>query len=420
MPLPAASPAGADPLALPLRRNRDFLLLTAAGAVSAIGGRVSRLALPILALGLTGSPAVAGLLAAAQQLPYLLFSLPAGVWVDRADRRRVLVACDLVSFALLLSVPLAYALGALSVAQLFAVVFLQGICAVLFAVAELAALPSVVARAQLAPARAVNQGVESAAEVLGPGLGGLVIGLGGGGVAGAALAYLVDALSYLASGGALLAVRRRLQAAERPAAAGGLWAALREGMAFLWQNRPLRFLMLLTASVNCLQAPLYLLTVVVAQGRLGLAAPQIGLVFGVAGGAAVLGAALAPTIYARLPLRAILVGSIAVWIGAIAVLALANGSVTLAIAWVLIHLCWPAYDVAVVTERLAATPDALHGRVISAFRTVSYGSEPAGMALGGLLVAATGATPLLLTIAGLHALCAMWALRGPLPPRARG
>lgn len=399
--------------AAPLWRNRDFMLLTAAGAVSAIGGRASRLALPILALGLTGSPAVAGLLAAAQQLPYLLFSLPAGVWVDRADRRRVLVACDLISCALLLSVPVAHALGALSVAQLFAVVFLQGICAVLFAVAELAALPSVVARAQLAPARAVGQGVESAAEVLGPGLGGLVIGLGGGGVAGAALAYLVDGASYLASGLAILGVRRPLQADGRPAA-GGLWAALREGMAFLWRSRPLRFLMLLTAGVNCLQAPLYLLTVLVAQDRLGLSAPQLGLVFGAAGGAAVLGAALAPAVYRRVPLRAILAGSILIWAGAIAALAMAEGVATLAVAWVLIHLCWPAYDVAVVTERLAATPDRLHGRVISAFRTVSYGSEPLGAALGGLLVASAGAAPLLLGVAALHGLCAAWALRGPL------
>jgi predicted MFS family arabinose efflux permease len=146
---------------------------------------------------------------------------------------------------------------------------------------------------------------------------------------------------------------------------------------------------------------------------LGLTARQIGLAFGIAGAAAVLGAALAPAIYARLPLRAILAGSICVWVGAIALLALADGMLPLTLAWVLIHLCWPAYDVAVVTERLAATPDHLHGRVISAFRTVSYGAEPPGVALGGIVLASVGATPLLLAIAGLHAACALWALRGP-------
>lgn len=400
----------------PLHRNRDFILLTVASVISSVGGRVSQLALPILALALTNSPALAGLLAAAQQIPYLLFSVPAGVWVDRADRKQVLVACDLLRFLLLASIPVAYAINALSVAQLFVVVFLQGVCTVLFAVAELAALPSVVARNQLAPARAVNQGVESAAEVLGPSLGGLVIGVGGGGIPGAALAYLVDGVSYLASGGALLAVRRKLQAAERPAG-GRLRDALAEGMAFLWRSQPLRFLMLLTASLNCLQAPLYLLTVIIAQDRLGLSAPQLGLAFGVAGAAAVLGAAIAPAIYHRMPLRAILAGSSVVWVAAIAILALADGMAALTLAWVLIHLCWPAYDVAVVTERLAATPDHLHGRVISAFRTVSYGVEPLGVALGGLLVAVTGATSLLLALSALHVLCAAWALRGTLPLR---
>jgi Na+/melibiose symporter-like transporter len=273
----------------------------------------------------------------------------------------------------------------------------------------LAALPSVVTRSQLAPARAVNQGVESAAEVLGPSLGGLVIGLGGGGVAGAAWAYLVDGCSYLVSGTALLGIRRKLQAAERPPA-GNLRAALREGLDFLWRNRKLRFLMLLTASLNFLQAPLYLFTVIIAQDRLGLSAPQLGLVFGIAGAAAVLGAALAPAAYARLPLGTILVGAIVVWVGALVVLARADSMAALIGAWVLIHLCWPAYDVAVVTERLAATPDELHGRVISAFRTVSYGVEPLGIALSGFLVAVTGAAPLLLAIAGLHALCAGWAV----------
>jgi MFS family permease len=392
----------------PLWRNRDFVLIAGAGAVSTIGARVSQLALPILALGLTGSPAVAGLLVAAQQLPYLLFSLPAGAWVDRADRKAVLVGSDLARFLLLASIPVAYALGALTVAQLFVVVFLQGVCTVLFAVAELAALPSIVERAQLARARAVSQGGDSAAEVLGPSLGGLLIGLGRTEVVGAALAYAVDALSYLLSGAALLAVRRRLSH-QRPAGRTSLLHDIRAGMGFLWGNHLLRFLMLLTASVNFLQAPLYLLTVLLAQQRLQLSAPQLGLVFGVAGAAAVLGAALAPAVYERAQLRAILVGSTVVWAGATLALALAGHVAALALGWVAIHLCWPVYDVAVVAYRLESTPDHLHGRVISAFRTVSYGAEPLGAALGGLLVVAVGVTPILLAVAGGLVVCARWA-----------
>jgi MFS family permease len=394
----------------PLRRNLDFGLLTGSAIVSTVGTKMSKLALPLLALGLTGSPAVAGLLAAAEQLPYLLFSLPAGAWIDRADRKLVMIGCDLLRFALLISIPIAYALQVLTIAQLFVVAFVQGICTVFFAVAELAALPSIVARPQLAQARAVSQGVESAAEVVGPSLGGFIIGLGRTDVAGATLAYLVDAISYLISGGALLGIRRRLQPAQRPAG-GSLLADMRDGLAFLWRTASLRFLMLLTASINFLQGPLYLLTVLVAQQRFGFSPAQLGLFFGLVGGAAVLGAALAPSIYARASLRTILAGSIAVWGAAAVGMAVANNPIMLLLSWICMSFCWPLYDVAVVTHRLEETPDHLHGRVISAFRTVSYGAEPLGVALGGLLVAGVGAGPLLGAIGALLGCCLIWALR---------
>jgi MFS family permease len=125
-----------------------------------------------LALGRTQSPAWAGFLGAAQQLPYLLFSLPAGAWVDRVPRKPLLVVCDLVRFTLLGSIPLAYTLGLLNMPQLLFVVFIVGICTVLFEVAELAALPQVVHAAQLARARSISAGIEASATVIGPSMGG--------------------------------------------------------------------------------------------------------------------------------------------------------------------------------------------------------------------------------------------------------
>jgi len=91
----------------PLWRNRDYVLMVAAGTISAIGTKISQIALPLLVLGLTQSPVWAGLLGAAQLLPYLLISLPAGVWVDRVNRKWLLVACDLIRGVLLISIPLA-------------------------------------------------------------------------------------------------------------------------------------------------------------------------------------------------------------------------------------------------------------------------------------------------------------------------
>lgn len=135
---------------LPLWSNRDYLAFVGGGVVSAVGSKVSQIALPLLVLGLTQSPTWASLLGAAQLLPYLLLSLAAGAWVDRVDRKQLLVACNMVRGALLATIPLAYFLEALTILQLFVVIFAVGVCTVLFEVADLAALPHVVRTAQLA------------------------------------------------------------------------------------------------------------------------------------------------------------------------------------------------------------------------------------------------------------------------------
>lgn len=373
--------------------NRDYMLIVTAGAISSVGTQISQIALPLLALSLTQSPAWAGLLGATQQLPYLLCSLPAGAWVDRVSRKQLLIVCDLVRFTLLGSIPLAYILGMLHLPQLLFVVFVVGICTVLFEVAELAALPQVVHSTQLARARSVSEGINATAKVIGPSMGGFLISLRISlrqtTVSGAVLAYLVDSLSYWLSACALLRVRRPLQHPQtktQPA----LRSALREGLRFLWHHPTLRALMIVTTIVNFLQAPLSLCVILVAQQRLDLSPAQIGLIFGAAGGAAVLSSLLAAWVYRPDRLRPIMLGSLVVWVLSALTLALATNSLTLTLGWALTQLVWPVYAVAVVSYRLAETPDQLQGRVISAFRALSYGAESVGLALGGLSIAVVG------------------------------
>jgi MFS family permease len=380
-------------LSSPLWRNRDYILMVAAGMISAVGTKVSQIALPLLVLGLTQSPMWAGLLGAAQLLPYLLISLPAGVWVDRVNRKRLLVSCDLIRGSLLISIPLAYYFGILGILQLFVVVFVVGICTVLFEVAELAALPHVVHGSQLAHARSLSEGIGATATVVGPSLGGLIVGLGRTTVSGSVIAYLVDSLSYLLSAVALLTVRRSLHVPHAQVHPR-LRDAMREGLRFLWRHPTLRPLMVLTTIVNFLQAPIALFVILVAQQRFALSPAQIGLLFGMAGGAAVLGSALAAWWYRVERLRLILVGSLIIWAISALTLAFAPGPLILAIGLALTYLAWPLYAVAIVSYRLSETPDHLQGRVISAFRTLSYGAEPLGLALGGLAV--TLASPSLL------------------------
>ncbi len=383
----------------PLWRNRDYILVVAAGTISAIGTKVSQIALPLLVLGLTQSPVWAGLLGAAQLLPYLFVSLPAGVWVDRVNRKRLLVTCDLIRGSLLITIPLTYYFGILSILQLLVVVFVGGICTVLFEVADLAALPHIVHRSQLAHARSLSEGIDATATVVGPSLGGFIVGLGRTTVSGSVLAYLVDSLSYIISAAALLTVRRSLQAPYTQAHPR-LRDAMREGLRFLWRHPTLRPLMVLTTIVNFLQAPISLFVILEAQRRFALSPAGIGLVFGMAGGAAVLGSALAAWWYRVERLRLILVGSLIVWALSALTLAFAPGPLILAIGMALTHLVWPMYAVALVSYRLSETPDHLQGRVISAFRTLSYGAEPLGLAVGGLAVT-IASPPLLFRVIGL-------------------
>jgi len=187
-----ASRANHRPAAL--WRNTAFLLLWSGDAISALGSQASQLALPLLALALTGSPAQAGYLGALRGAIYLLGGLPTGALVDRWHRRVVLVVADLLRAAAFASVALALALGRLAAAQLYAVVALDGLCFIAFGLAQ-------------------SQAADALARALGPLLGGALF------AASRALPFLADAASYALSAALILVIRTPLAAApsgERP------------------------------------------------------------------------------------------------------------------------------------------------------------------------------------------------------------
>ena len=156
-----------------------------------------------------------------------------------------------------------------------------------------------------------------------------------------------------------------------------------EGLRFLWQHRTLRMLMLLTSVVNFLQAPIVLFVILTTQGRFGLSPAQIGLLFGLAGLAALLGSFLAGRLYRMERLYAIVRVSLILWALSALIMAIAPNPIMLGLGLVLSQGVWPLYAVSIVSYRLAQTPNHLQGRVISSFRMLSYGAEPVGLALGG-------------------------------------
>ena len=170
-----------------LWRNRDFVLLWAGQAISSIGSQVSAFALPLLVLALTNSPAQAGLLTALQRAPYLLFSLPVGALIDRWNRKRIMLLADALRCLVYALVPAALFFAHLTLPLLAVVAVLSGAAYVFFDIADGSSFPRIVTPAQLPNASALMEGTLSAADLLGPGIGGFIIGLASSVISGAAL-----------------------------------------------------------------------------------------------------------------------------------------------------------------------------------------------------------------------------------------
>src|SRR5690348_8525658 len=226
-----------------LWRNRDYRLLTSGQAVSALGTNISQLAFPLFMLLFTGSAAQAGFAGALRALPYFLFGLPAGALIDRWDRKRVMIACDIGRALSLASIPIAYMGGWLTIPQLYTTAFIEGTLYVFFDLAEAAALPRVVAREDLPQATAQSATVSSFAQLLGSPLGGLLFSIA------RTLPFVTDAISYGISALTLTLMRTRFQE-KREAPGQTLWARIGEGLAWLRQHPNLRMLAFLTGGVN--------------------------------------------------------------------------------------------------------------------------------------------------------------------------
>src|SRR5262245_35287203 len=212
-----------------LWRHRDFLKLWSAETISAFGSTIDDIAFPLVAiLVLDASAFEVATLAVFSFLPFILFTLPAGVWVDRLPRRPILIVGDFGRAALYASVPIAYAADVLTLWQLYAVAFLVGAFQVFFDVAYQSYLPSLVERAQIIEGNSKLQVSQSAAQLGGPGIGGVLVQL-----LTAPYAVLLDALSFVASGVFILGIRKDEPRPERPSVhepRPSMRSELREGL----------------------------------------------------------------------------------------------------------------------------------------------------------------------------------------------
>src|SRR5215472_10899277 len=210
-----------------LWHNRNFLLLCNGQLISSIGTGVSHLAFPLLSLALSGSPAYAGLVAALNQVPYFLLTLPAGILVDRWDRKSVMLVCEVGRALNLLGISLLFAFAHPSALHLGVVSFVDGIFFVFFDLAGTSCLPSVVEPGQLAPATSLSMTTDGVTSLVGAPLGGLLYSVG------RTFPFVADAFSYVVSACSLLLIKVSFQQ-ERAKAPGSLLRELMHGLKWLW------------------------------------------------------------------------------------------------------------------------------------------------------------------------------------------
>ncbi|MBK9362012.1 MAG: MFS transporter [Rubrivivax sp.] len=393
----------------PLWRQREYMLLWSGQVVTTLGAQASGIIYPLLILALTGSPAQASWATALRMLPYLALSLPVGALIDRWDRRRVMLVCHIGRGLAVASVPLAMALDSLVVAHIYAVAVLEGALHVFFNIAETAALPRVVALRQLPQATAQNQAGFATASIVGPALGSWLYQAVGRG-----FPFVVDAASHVLGAAAVWRLRSSFAPAlDRPTRP--LRAEVAEGMRWLWNQRVVRDMALITCVLNGVNAALPLLLIVLGQER-GASEAQIGLIFSLGGVGAIVGALLGGALAQRLRFGQAIGLSVGVRAVCIPLLLLCPGPLSLGAVYALASLFGPLYDVVQFSYRIALIPDALQGRVNSSFRLFAFLLTPVGAAACGWLLE-RGGTAWAVGVFG--AVCALLAVAVRLDPAVR-
>lgn len=393
--------------------QRDFLLLWGAQAVSGLGSQVTLWALPLAAvLALKATPAQMGLLAAAGSAPSLLVSLFAGAWADRVRRRPTLIAADVARALLLATVPLAAALGMLSLAQLYVVAFLAGTLGVFFGVAYQSFLPSVVERERLVAANGALEAANSIVGITGPGLAGVLVQL-----LTAPIAILADALSYVVSALALALIRTPEAPPDR-AQRRPLAVEIGEGLRVVREQPILRALAVGSGLFNLFDAILLAVYVLYLTRTLGVGPALIGAIFALGSAGGLAGAVLAGRITRRIGVGpAMLMGILLAGLAEVAI-ALAGGPPTLAALVVAageaaVEAGAVLYNINSTSLRQALVPDRLQGRVAATLRLVSVGVTPLGALAGGILATHDGLRPTVL-VAGVGTLLSVaWLVASP-------
>lgn len=363
----------------PLRRNRDFVLFQTGQLLSAAGTAMGTIAYPLLTLAVTHSPAKTGLVSFAQFVPIVLFSLASGVVADRGDRKRLMIASDVVRALAVGSLVASILLHRLAFWQIVLVSFIEGTGGVFFGAGRSGVFKSVVPKAQLPAAASTEEARLSIVRLTGPPVGGALLGLG------RSVPFLADAVSYAFSTVSLLAMRTPFQE-QRERADAHVLAEAAEGLRFVWANPFLRLTTLMLTLGNFSAGGVQLAVIVLAK-RHGLSGAGVGSLVALVGATTLLGATASPLVRRVLSPRAILLSEF--WSSLALVSFLVWPSVyVLSAAFAFQTFFFANTDASVRAYWYAVTPDRLIGRVPTAMGNVMVLVTPLGPLVAGLLIQA--------------------------------
>jgi MFS family permease len=396
-----------------LAHDAEFLKLWIGETISDFGDQVTLLAIPLTAvIVLSASPFEMGLLAAAGTLPTALFSLPAGVWVDRLPRRPILIVADVGRALVLATIPIAFVLGVLGLPLLYAVAFAAGTLSVFFVVAYQSYLPALVGPAQLVDANGRMNASSSIAQMAGPSLAGVLVQ-----VFTAPMPVVMDALSFVASAVGVGLIRRPEPAPVRRQR--DMRAEIGEGMRALLGHGVLRAIVLAAAiNVFCYSAGLAIFLLYLSR-EVGLEPAVIGLLLGIGSVGALLGALFAGRLARRIGVgpafvlaATLLVAGQATRVAVVApreaaIASLAAAQFASLVGFAIANVLGPAI-------RQALTPPALLGRVNASYRFLVWGTGPLGALFGGTLAQVIGLRPALFIAGCATTIALVLVLRSPL------
>ena len=389
----------------------DFGRFWVGQTISNLGSSFTMFALPLLVFNLTGSPINLGITTAAEFVPYLLFGLVIGAWVDRVDRRRLMIATDLARAAVIATIPLLAAFDALSVGWIYAVAFASATLTIAFDAAEFAAIPSLVPSGDdLVTANGRVQASYSTAQIAGPLLAGLLVA-----VAPVQQVLLVDAASFLVSAGALATIGRAFNAPREEGPRRAIRKDIVDGLRYVLGHPVLRNISAMMALINLVGATVYTQLVVFAKRQLEASDSQVALLYAAGSVGVVLLSLAAGPLRRRLSFSVAALGALALDGLLTVVLAATSWYWAALVLWAAISGLGIFFNINTGSLRQQIVPNHLLGRVISIAGVLAWSAIPVGALAGGWAVERSGSVALVYGVIGaLVALLAIAFSFGPL------